>query len=140
MMVAKALGANPRRLKQFINLFRLQSYIANELGFFDERRPAAERITFEQLGKFVAVSLWWPALLADFAERPDLLREIQQLSITDNPSASATARRWVREKGLKNFFLYGIDQPDSYSLANEVLYQLLSISPQRVKVRTASEP
>jgi hypothetical protein len=133
MMVARALGPNPRRLKQFINLFRLQAYIANELGFFDESRPAAERITFEQLGKFVAISLKWPALLADFAEQPDLLKEIQQLSITDNPPGSATGRGWVGEKGLKSFFLYGIDQADTYTLANPVLYQLLRISPQRVK-------
>jgi hypothetical protein len=65
MMIASALDPNPRRLKQFINLFRLQAYIANELGFFDADQPAGRRVTFEQLDKFVAISLKWPALLAD---------------------------------------------------------------------------
>ena len=53
-MVAPALESNPRRLKQFVNLFRLRAYIAGEIGAFDE--VGGRTLTLPQLGKFVAIS------------------------------------------------------------------------------------
>jgi KAP family P-loop domain len=133
MMVARELDANPRRLKQFINLFRLQAYIVNELGFFDENRPDAERITFEQLGKFVAISLKWPAVLADFAGQPDLFDELQRPSAAGTPK-SAAAEQWSEDTKFMNFLRHGTErQNKAYTLTNPALYQLLRISPARVK-------
>ena len=69
MMVAPALDYNPRRIKHFINVFRLKVYIANETGLFFEERDENDNLlvpslTFEQLGKFTDSSLKWPLLLS----------------------------------------------------------------------------
>ena len=135
MMIATALDPNPRRLKQFINLFRLQAYIVNELGFFDENQPIRP-LSLEQLGKFVAISLKWPAMLADFADKPDLLKELQQLSAANRPTGGSPATiRWFGEKKVGTLFQYGMkDQADVFTLDHPRLYQLLHIAPQRAKI------
>ncbi|MFM7438527.1 MAG: P-loop NTPase fold protein, partial [Snowella sp.] len=70
-MVASAMDYNPRRLKQFVNLFRLRAYIASDTGLFDEvYDPSNDAVTnspltLEQLAKFTAISLKWPLLITD---------------------------------------------------------------------------
>ena len=83
LMVAPALDNNPRRIKQFTNLFRLRTYIAAQTGLFDitEDSPAGEQLTFEQLGKFVAISLKWPLLLKDLDANRSLLAQLQKGTI-----------------------------------------------------------
>ena len=56
MICAPYLDKNPRRVKQFINVFRLQAYLAASVGLLDYERPqsgapACESgaITLEQL-------------------------------------------------------------------------------------------
>ncbi|MCZ8163071.1 MAG: P-loop NTPase fold protein, partial [Microcystis sp. LE19-196.1B] len=44
MMVAPALDYNPRRIKHFINVFRLKVYIANETGLFFEERDENDNL------------------------------------------------------------------------------------------------
>jgi len=50
---------NPRRLKQFINVYRLRAFIAYETGVL---RPG--RMTPQQLGKLVALQMRWPVWTA----------------------------------------------------------------------------
>ena len=71
IMVAPTLGFNPRRIKQFINLFRLRAYISNETGLFDivEGKTRFDSLTLEQLGKFVAISMTWPGAPARYRKR-----------------------------------------------------------------------
>ncbi len=82
-MVAPALDYNPRRIKQFINLFRLRTFIANETGLFDvsEGPFLDESLTLEQLGKFIAICLKWPLLIEDLEKNPKILAELQYLSV-----------------------------------------------------------
>lgn len=83
LMVSSALDNNPRHLKQFINLFRLRTFIANETGLFDvsEEAFSDEKLTLEQLGKFIAIYLKWPLLIEDLEKNRNLLAELQYLSI-----------------------------------------------------------
>jgi hypothetical protein len=79
MMVAPALDYNPRRIKQFINLFRLKVYIASLTGLFDqiedsEGNVIQKPLTFEQLGKFVAINLRWPLFLLELENDPQLFK------------------------------------------------------------------
>lgn len=77
-LVAPALERNPRRIKQFINLFRLRVYIAAETGLFDIPEGSNDTaLTLEQLGKFVAIQLKWPLLLVDLERYPTLVKELQ---------------------------------------------------------------
>ena len=76
-MVAPSFDYNPRRLKQFVNLFRLRALLASQTGLFGSPRLDFESLTFEQLGKLVAIILRWPLLLVDVESRPDLLGILQ---------------------------------------------------------------
>jgi hypothetical protein len=82
-MVASAMDYNPRRLKQFANLFRLRAYIASDTGLFDEVYDTSSDavtnapLTLEQLGKFTAISLKWPLLITDLENHPNLLANLE---------------------------------------------------------------
>jgi hypothetical protein len=141
LMVADTLGRNPRRLKQFVNLFRLQAYIVNEIGLFDLGLGGTAPITFEQLGKFVAIGLWWPELLDDFAEEPRLLGKLEELAISGVPGSTDTLKGWLGERRMERFLSYGMQkQRESYTLSNPSLPQLLHICPQRVRVAQSAKP
>ena len=68
-MVAPALDYNPRRLKQFINAFRLKAYICFNTGLLDtDDTMTGKCITLPMLAKFIAISLRWPLFLNHVAE------------------------------------------------------------------------
>ena len=81
-LIAPALGNNPRRIKQFVNVFRLRMLIAEATGLFDAPAgtPAANRITLGKLAKFVALELRWPLLLAHLDAEPRLLLTLEQIA------------------------------------------------------------
>jgi hypothetical protein len=80
LKVNPALESNPRRVKQFINLFRLWAYIAITTGVIDpeQRSWKAEDWTFEKLGKLIAVRLRWPLFLSVLDKAPEMLGELEQ--------------------------------------------------------------
>ncbi len=147
LMVAPALENNPRRLKQFINLFRLKAYVANETGLFDELGGRAQ-LTFEQLAKFVAIGLGWPALLSDLDDSPDLLSRLEEraVGLTELGAPSVQEQRWVYRPRLQSLLRYGCldvfgkETPDheNYSLADVAMDKLLRVSPR--VTRTAPVP
>jgi hypothetical protein len=139
LMVAESLGRNPRRLKQFMNLFRLQAYIANEIGLFDPGNGGPP-LTLEQVGKFVAISLRWPALLADFADEPELFTRLEASTTGDPRTRSSIETRWLNEPRLRKILNSGLEyQAQRYTLSNPRIYQLLYICPQRVSPRTKAQ-
>ncbi len=82
-MVAPALDRNPRRIKQFVNLFRLRAMIADATGLFvaTEGTPRSNQLTLQKIGKFVALELRWPLLLADLEEEPGLIGNLQRIAL-----------------------------------------------------------
>ena len=92
-MAAPALGYNPRRLVQFINIFRLRAYTAYRTRLFNPVDPQARPLYLEQLGKFVALTLRWPILLSKMAADPQFLHRI---------SVYAEAVATGDPEGLKN--------------------------------------
>jgi hypothetical protein len=131
-MIAQTLGPNPRRLKQFINLFQLQAYIVNEVGLFDRGLGQLLPISFPQLGKFVGISLRWPGFLEDWRAEPGLLPALQELALAKSPaldSASPAAAKWAKEKKLLLLLIYGMSkQNETYTLTNSRLYELLHVA------------
>jgi len=77
--VAPFLELNPRKIKRFINLFRLQALIANRRGLLE-----AGAIKLDVLAKWIVISSRWPsvvdALLADehFIDHLKKAREIRE--------------------------------------------------------------
>ncbi|MFM7786786.1 MAG: serine/threonine-protein kinase pkn1, partial [Microcystis panniformis] len=88
LMVAPALDYNPRRIKHFINVFRLKVNIAITTGLFYEERDEDDNLlypslTFEQLGKFTAISLKWPLLLSDLENDKQILAKLEKFALDE---------------------------------------------------------
>lgn len=137
-LVARFLDNNPRRIKQFLNVFRLQAYIANQTGLFDviEGRRV---LTLPQLGKFVAATLRFPDLLLDLADEPGLIERlvdrVRPGGAADTKVVDSEAlRRWLARNDLIELFLERptpLKNPASdYDMHSISVRILLEISPQ----------
>jgi hypothetical protein len=125
--VAWALDYNPRRLKQFVNVFRLRAYIASKTGLFvpDDRGNA---LTLEQLAKFTAASLRWPEFAFDLAADPLLLGN---MLVEDRTERTAAETYWRGSSSLLNLLRY---QPagqahKQYDMSPVDVPRLLEVSP-----------
>jgi hypothetical protein len=67
------LGQNPRKVKRFINLFKLQALIANRRGLLDDGT-----ILFKYMAKWVIISTRWPAVGESAISDPDFLQRLIQ--------------------------------------------------------------
>ena len=138
-MVAPALDYNPRRIKQFINLFRLRAFIAADTGLFDEwvntsSNEAVENpLTLEQLGKFVAINLKWPLLLEDLEADPELFQKLDRIfhpPSTEQYSNEERVKRWLNREKLKELFCYKQEPFADYRLVEVDGERLLQVSPK----------
>jgi hypothetical protein len=108
-LVAPALDYNPRRVKQFINACRLQAYIAIETGLIaEEGTGAPSGLTFEKLGKFVAITLRWPLLAAHLEDEPDLLERLEATAIGTSTSAVPIMVFWASRQRLIELLRAGL--------------------------------
>ena len=125
-MVAPALDWNPRRLKQFLNLFRLRAYIASATGLFDQvgESPA---LTLQQLGKFTAIGIKWPLLMIELAKDEDLLANLQKC-VLGKDKYDSTTTYWGRETKLLDLLSAGAED-SAYSLEQVKVQKLLQVVP-----------
>lgn len=150
LMVAPVFDYNPRRVKQFINLFRLRVYIASETGLFDilESETKFNRLTLEQLGKFVAISMNWPSLISDLDKEPDLLKGLSGASGGDIGKESRYVKQWFENKRLMSLVDFVPkdkgDEKESlewtkYNLLYMDVKKLLEISPKVSRIEIPPE-
>ncbi|EPF24936.1 Serine/threonine-protein kinase pkn1 [Microcystis aeruginosa SPC777] len=143
MMVAPALDYNPRRIKHFINVFRLKVYIANETGLFFEERDENDNLlvpslTFEQLGKFTAISLKWPLLLSDLENDQRILAKLEEFALDEEKTQEyeESIRYWGSHTKLKALMAYGHEKSaanSKFSLAEVNVDKLLQVSPKIIR-------
>lgn len=149
MMVAPALDYNPRRIKHFINVFRLKVYIANETGLFFEERDENDNLlvpslTFEQLGKFTAISLKWPLLLSDLENDKQILAKLEKFARGESMQSNEeetkeydeSLRYWGSYNKLKALMAYGHKRfvtNSKFSFANVDVDKLLQVSPKIIR-------
>jgi len=150
-MVAPALDRNPRRIKQFVNLFRLRALIADATGLFHapQSKPRSERLTLQKLGKFVAIELRWPLLLAHLEKQPKLLAELERIAIdgvgeNDTPAAIYWSERPQLQALLRSGCVDADGKRDEEGMATSSLarldvLKLLRVSPS-VKPRPSEQP
>ena len=147
LIVAPALDYNPRRLKQFINLFRLKTYIASNTGLFDEivfsGTSINQLLTLEQLGKFTAIAVKWPRLIVDLDVDRQLLKNLQKAALNhtadfDFSQCNEITKYWVSKPKLIELLRYPqyhasqseiIDIEEKYSLEKVDVDKLLQVSP-----------
>ena len=149
-MVCSSLDFNPRRVKQFINLFRLRAYIAYEtqLLILPEDVEVTDGVTLEQLGKIVAISLRWPLLLEALERDESLLWNLSEFAERKKDVISSlenvVIRRWARDEQLMKLISSGCvteegkqtDEWSKYTLKHANIDKLLQVSP---KIRSMKE-
>lgn len=96
LMVAAVLGRNPRRIKQFVNLLRLRSYIAQVTGLLDDTGKG-QHWTLLHLGKLAVMELRWPSLLDDLDRDPQLLARMEKLAVAATLPQQVEQERKTRE-------------------------------------------
>ncbi len=132
MMVAPALGNNPRRVKQFVNLLRLRFRIAIKTGLLRIDGGRGE-ITFEQLGKFVGIGLRWPLLMGEIQRKPCLLNDLSKNSErNEKVEIDSRYERWANESS-KLTELLKAGEGEDYSLTNVNIERLLEVSPAVIR-------
>jgi hypothetical protein len=151
-MADEVFDHNPRNVKQFVNMFRLQAFIANETGLFGSWRTSTRTgrpLTIPQLGKFVLLCMRWPDFVLDASEDPELVLELESAEATpqdeDAMPADATnagsltgqAAFWFEDQGLTDLLKFGLFAEDDseldYSLADVDFRLLNEIAPPRPK-------
>jgi hypothetical protein len=135
MMVSALFENNPRKLKQFINTFRLALFLASNQGLLD-RQEGCRFVTPEQLGKFAAITLRFPDLRSELAKDMDLLATMQRTVIQLPPNTEVPAPlKWLNQPGLRKVLHYGVElgaepfNEEIYSLVAFPVDKLLSVLP-----------
>ena len=94
--MAEVFDFNPRRVKQFINVFRLRVAIAITTRVLAPDEGVATHsttsggISLEQLGLFTAILLRWPQMISDLVVDPSLISRLSSVdkSASGNDAAS----------------------------------------------------
>ncbi|MGP6159688.1 MAG: P-loop NTPase fold protein [Vulcanimicrobiaceae bacterium] len=88
-MVALLFANNPRRIKQFLNVFRLQAHIADRTALFRRRESLGRTLTLPKLAKVTAIFLRYPMLANLLREQPQLLGKLQKWALAPDTLAAA---------------------------------------------------
>jgi hypothetical protein len=134
VMVTELFENNPRRLKQFVNTFRLALYIASDQGLFDrsDRTPGAT--TPEQLGKFCALLLRFPDLRFKLIQNTNFLIQMEKDSLSKTAQS-----RWLEARGARDLLALNVgpDVPPAtrnrYSLEYLDITRLITILPRAAR-------
>ncbi|AFE04688.1 hypothetical protein COCOR_02509 [Corallococcus coralloides DSM 2259] len=142
-MFAPVLDSNPRRLKQFINVFRLNAFIFSELGHFDvtEGQEPSTQLNLIKMAKLVALELWWPRLL-DAAERDaTLLLALEQKLATGkgNPDLgdSQPVRDWIAQSAPMRVLALALEAGEGIGALEIARYR--SVAPAAKRTGIASD-
>ena len=137
-MGSEAFAHNPRNVKQFVNMFRLQAFIANETGLFISGRvmkDKGDRLSIPQLAKFVALCMRWPEVVENAIIDEELISDLEQWSFaTQDLKKQIQVRRqvWLRDRGLVT--LLGFKSGDiTFNLSRVNLQMLMMVAPARVR-------
>ncbi|WP_394838117.1 KAP family NTPase [Pendulispora rubella] len=113
LALAPALDFNPRRVKQFLNLFRLRAFLAWQTGRLALEHLAGSNdvMTLPQIGKLTAIALRWPLIVSDLETDPSLLGRLQAFALgTGKPDDPAGAyRAWFNDARLLHLLRLGAD-------------------------------
>lgn len=134
--VAPFFDYNPRRIKQFLNIYRLKIYIGNETGLFNQPSPESsyQRINLYKLGRFVAINLRYPLLIAELEDNPQLLNELQDYALNNTSPEKVSSGYWLSKLRLIKLLKENLEDKENrdentFALSNINLNQLLQISP-----------
>lgn len=135
-VLASALDYNPRRVKHFVNLFRLRAYTAAETGLLAGDLDDANTLTLEQLAKFVAITIKWPLLINELEYDPLLLAGL----FTGKPVGKSTARETYWSSNIELIAALRLGSGAQWSMENVDISRLTQALPQVRTVASAAPP
>jgi hypothetical protein len=134
--VSGILGHNPRRIKAFLNRFRLSLYIASSQGLLDKDPSTGKaEVTPETLGKFIALTSAYPDILAEFLASPSLFSLLEFYLTWDEAKESEKAYifSWLNKPGIRALVSppkpLTVEWQKTYSLAEFPVSKFLRILP-----------
>ncbi|HEY1983856.1 MAG TPA: P-loop NTPase fold protein [Terracidiphilus sp.] len=117
MMVREVVQYSPRRIKNFLNSFRLALYIASSQGLLDvvDQHSGFAEVTPERLGKFLILILRYPELRSTLTREPDFLYQLESVALNDrtigerewSPDTSLTDE-WLMKPGVLKLVTFGL--------------------------------
>lgn len=120
--VREILGFNPRRIKTFLNVYRLALSLASRHGLLD-KDPGSKlsEVTPEQLGKFIALTTSYPEILESALKDPEFFRNLEffmlhRIALTGH--SEEETEYWLAKPGVRNLMGFGqgfTDSPDQIS-------------------------
>lgn len=144
-MASHALDDNPRRVKQFVNLFRLRAYISYETGLLSQHSDAeAGLITLAQLGKYIVLSMQWPQFVVALEDNSDLLNKLLNDSevLRQHPGMQRRGGEnkevdfWIEKTKLVDLLLYS---PPEMKAGVETYKYLMNDFDVSLLLRTAKK-
>ncbi|HWW98626.1 MAG TPA: P-loop NTPase fold protein [Edaphobacter sp.] len=111
MMVREIVDYSPRRIKTFLNAFRLGLYIASCQGLLDVDSTTGEaEVTPERLGKFLVLTSRYPELRSVIDKEPTFLHNLERLALNIQETSFQTLERdWLIKPGVRKLMTFGID-------------------------------
>jgi hypothetical protein len=137
MMVREVLEYSPRRIKTFLNAFRLALYIASAQGLLDvDSRTGEAEVTPERLGKFLVLTSRYPELQVILDRDPAFLRKVEQVALEEKAVEGDLPGLWLNRPGVRRLMSIGIvDKTPTtswqrqYSMANFPAWKFATILP-----------
>jgi hypothetical protein len=109
LMVREILEYSPRRIKTFLNAFRLALYIASAQGLLDVDLNTGEaEVNPERLGKFLVLTSRYPELRSILVEDPTFLYKIEQLTLNGETQDSEQSQTWLQKPRIRELMSFGI--------------------------------
>lgn len=135
-MVTPFFEYNPRQIKKFGNVYRLQSILSSQESILinnpEEEQGSKEGITLQQLAKFVAISVQHPRLASLLQANPQSIQELEAYAIkseSDLSDVPPQLRTWATNQPLLELLRYQADDSDSeFSFRSVSLEQLVQVS------------
>ncbi|MCU5326030.1 P-loop NTPase fold protein [Bacillus sp. BD59S] len=116
VMIAPYLDYNPRRIKQFLNIFRLYAYLSDELGLLRQPKDSKGQLiglSLEQLGKLIAISLKWPQFMTEAIDNVDFIKGFLQFTYDEvDENIAKKFGLWRSEGNLIKLLREGCENPD----------------------------
>ncbi|MGD0800125.1 MAG: P-loop NTPase fold protein [Terracidiphilus sp.] len=133
-LVREVFGYNPRRIKQFLNRYRLSLYIASSQGLFDkDLKTGKAEITPEQLGKFVALTSCYPEILAESLKNAALFKDIEIYLTYGESERNDYLEAWLDKPGVRGLLTPPSDLTtvwqNTFSLGNFPVSKFVRILP-----------
>lgn len=102
LMVSKAFDYNPRKVKQFVNIFRLRAATGAAIKLFERE------VTYQQLGKCVAIRLQWPLFMRAVEREPALFETVVMVAENGkNENADKVVKYWCDKEQLVGLIKVG---------------------------------